>query len=119
MNRCPEIDELNAFFGGSHVLVYPDSPEEYNAHRFERLAGEDRVVCEVLPAEYELRLMWWVSGRLTLDLNLQGVRSLDISRSAGDETLVGNVDAGDLRQLFKLQVRPKISLQWSSANSFR
>lgn len=118
MNRCPEIDELNAFFGGTHVLVYPNSPAEYNAHRFERHRGEDRIVCEMLPAEYELRLMWWVSGRLAMDLNLQGIRSLDISRSAGDETLVGNIDAGDLRQLFKLQIHPKVCIQWTSATAF-
>jgi hypothetical protein len=118
MKRCPEVDQLNGFFGGTHVQVYPDAPEEYNTHRFERVAGNERIVCEVLPAEYELRFMWWVSGRLALDLKLQGVQSLDISRSAGDKTLIGNVDIDGLRQLFKLQVSPTVCLQWSSSSYF-
>lgn len=119
MNRSPDIDQLSAFFGGSHVQVYPDSPAEYNTHRFECVVGEERIVCEMLPAEYEFRFTSWQGGKLALDLKLQGVQSLDISRSAGDDTLIGNVDAGDLQQLFKLQVRPKICLEWSSASSFR
>jgi hypothetical protein len=43
MNRCPEIDQLNRFFGGTHVQVYPDAPQEYNTHRFERVAGNERI----------------------------------------------------------------------------
>jgi hypothetical protein len=116
MNRCPEIDQLNGFFGGTHLQVYPDAPEGYNTHLFESIAGNERIVCKVLPAEYEFHFMWWVSGRLALNLKLQGVQSLDVSRSAGDETLIGNVDAEGLRQLFKLQVRPTVCLQWSSAS---
>jgi hypothetical protein len=118
MKRCPDVDQLNRFFGGTHVLVHLDVQEEYNTHRFERVDGNERIVCEVLPAEYQFQFMWWVSGRLALDLKLQGVQSIDISRSAGDETLIGNVDAEGLRQLFKLQVSPNVCLQWSSSSYF-
>lgn len=118
MKRCPEIDQLNGFFGGTHVQVYPDAPEEYNTHRFERVSGNERIVCDVLPAEYEMHFIWWVSGLIALDLKLQGVQSLDISRSAGDQTLIGNVDTEGLRQLFKLQVSPTVCLQWSSSSYF-
>jgi len=118
MSSLIEIGELQAFFGGTHSQLYPEEPEEYSTHRFELLRNEDRIVCDYLPGEGELHLLWWIGEKLALDVKLESVRSLEISRSGGEETLIGNVDARDLRQLFKFQVYPHVSLRWSSATFF-
>jgi hypothetical protein len=118
MSSLIEIGDLQAFFGGSHSQLYPDEPEEYSTHRFELSRQEDRVVCDYLPGEGELHLLWWTGEKLALDLKLESVCSLEVSRSGGEETLIGGVDAKNLRQLFKFQVRPHVSLRWSSAAFF-
>jgi hypothetical protein len=118
MSSLIEVDDLQAFFGGIHRQLYPDEQETYGTHRFELLLKGDRIVCDYLPGEGELHLLWWTAEKLAIDLKLENVRSLEVSRSGGEQTLIGNVDAQNLRQLFKFQVRPHVSLRWSSATFF-
>ncbi len=118
MNRFPEIDQLSNFFGVAHTLVNQNTLAEYKPLAFKSTYGDEKIVCELLPLEGEFRFSWWVSGQLTINLCPQNLNSLVIERSAGYETLIGNAESNDLRQLFKLQVHPKVQLQYSSASLF-
>lgn len=107
MHRTPDIGELRAVFNGPHTALDPLAPEEYSPHRFEHTQDNERVVCEICAADGELRVIWWHQDRLLMDVSLQGLKSLDISRS-GNVTLIGNADFRDIRYMFKLQLQPHI-----------
>ena len=57
MERYPDLDELNAFFGGTHVQSYPEEPTLYSTHRFEAVTGDQRIRFEFLPGEDQLHLL--------------------------------------------------------------
>ena len=115
MHRTPDISELRALFNGAHTALDPQAPEEYSPHRFEHQQNDERVVCEIYTACGELRFIWWNKQRLLMDLLLEGVTSLDISRSGDTVSLVGNAEHHDFRQMFKLQIAPQVCWRLSSA----
>ncbi|MDZ7865069.1 hypothetical protein [Acidovorax sp.] len=50
-----------------------------------------------------------------MDISLERVTSLDISRSANTVSLVGNAEHHDFRQIFKLQIAPQVCWRLSGA----
>jgi len=108
MKRCPELEELQAFFGVAAVAAYGNEGAGWYYDRLNFAKGEDssRVVCEVEPAEGSFSLLYIESGRRVIDVSLQYVVSLELQSSAGTETLIGRVSHGGVEQLFKLTLGP-------------
>jgi hypothetical protein len=114
MAEWPELDQLQAFFGGSHRVVGSDVPDWYSPNRFELVAAKERLVFEVVPGEGEVAIIWYQNETVILNIQLQSVGSLEISRSGEEERLIGTVNVQGLSQMFKLQVRPRICFEWGT-----
>jgi hypothetical protein len=107
MDRCPELGELEAFFGVAAVPAYGNEAGwYYDRLRFALGDDSSRVVCEVEPADRAFSVLHVESGRRVIDVSLQHVVSLDLESSAGTKTLVGRISYGGMEQLFKLRLSP-------------
>lgn len=107
MERCPELDELEAFFGVLAVAAYgSEAGWYYDRLKFSLGDDSSRIVCEVEPADRTFSVLYGERGRSVVDVSLQHVVSLDLESSAGRETLIGRVSYRDMEQLFKLSLAP-------------
>ncbi len=108
MDRCPDLDELTAFFGVAAVAAYGNEGIGWYYDQLKFATGNEsmRIVCEIEPAERAFSLLYIECGRKVIDISLQYVVSLDLESSAGTETLVGRVSQGGVEQLFKLTLDP-------------
>ena len=108
MDRCPELLDLEVFFGSSAKARYGNDGGWYYDHlTFRRSDRDETVVVTMEPAEGAVSVLHTRAGTEILNISLQHVSALDIESSAGTQVLVGRVDSTRMEQLFKLQITPE------------
>ena len=113
MDRCPELVDLEHFFGSPARSAYGNDAGGwyYDSLSFEYQSGAEHVLCKVEPAECTFTICRSLGRRLELDLAFQYVVSLDLEHSAGVALLIGHINHGGVEQLFKLTLAPVFSFR--------
>jgi hypothetical protein len=110
MKRCPDLSELESFFGSAGLPVDGKGGDWfYDRLRFVHAGTEGTTTCTTLLGEQAFGLRHSRGGRVLVDVNLQHVVALDLEFSAGHQVLIGHVSAGTVEQLFKLRLHPEFS----------
>ncbi len=121
MERCPELLDLEIFFGSSATARYGNDGGWYYDHlTFRRSDQDETVVVTMEPAEGAVSLLYTRAGTEILNISLQHFSALDIESSTGVQVLVGRVESPNMEQLFKLQIKPEFRFSLvTSLPSFR
>lgn len=108
MERCPELLDLEVFFGSATKSRYGNDGGWYYDHlTFRRSNADETVVVTLQPAEGAFSVLQTRAGADVVNISLEHVSALDIESSAGVQILVGRVMSPKMEQLFKLQVAPQ------------
>lgn len=113
MDRCPELVELEAFFGVSARAAYGDVGWYYDSLSFDQGSASEHLMCTMEPAEGTFTILRSVGGHVQLDLAFHCVVSLELEHSAGAALLIGRISQGGVEQLFKLSLAPVFSFRLS------
>ena len=107
MERCPELIDLEVFFGSVAAARYGNEGGWYYDHlTFRRVTPDECTTFTIEPAEDAVSVAYSRAGAEVVNVSLQHVVALDIESSAGRQVLVGRVAAPKLEQLLKLQFSP-------------
>ena len=116
MERCPELVELEQFFGSAYKsATNGDTHWFYDQLTFRARCPSGEVRCVIEPALRTFAVQLFRPGEPVIDLALNGVSALDLEPSAGQFVLVGHVAPGKLDQLFKLRLKPDFSFTLTTA----
>ena len=104
----PDSFELISFFETEPVVDFPDDGWEYNHLTFVVIQGNERLVCEMEPAELIFNLKWYDGETERFNLNLGTADGLAIEKTAGRELL--RVTFSDNTGVLMLQLKPRIHI---------
>jgi hypothetical protein len=108
VDRCPELLDLEIFFGSSATARCGNDGGWYYDHlTFRRSDPDETVVVTMEPAEGAVSVLYARAGTEIFNISLQHVSALDIESSAGVQVLVGRVESPNMEQLFKLRIKPE------------
>ena len=108
MERCPELLDLEVFFGSAAIYSYGNEGGwHYDRLKFLHVATAAETSCVLEPAEGTFSVAHRCAGVEVLNVSLQHVAVLDIESSAGAQVLIGRVATPGLVQLFKLHLSPE------------
>jgi hypothetical protein len=108
MDRCPELLDLEVFFGCAAASRYGNDGGWYYDHlTFRRVSRDEVTTFTIEPAEGAVSVAHIHKGSEVLSISLQHVVAIDIESSAGVQVLVGRVATPKLEQLFKLHLAPE------------
>jgi hypothetical protein len=109
MNPFPDLTDLARFFGCDPIIVGgPDEPWFYDTLRFVVVRNNDRIVCEIEPGEYIIRLHWYKEDSEILNVHVEGVYALQIVKDDAKESIHANISNNRAEGYFLLQLRPVI-----------
>ncbi len=108
MKRCPELLDLEVFFGSSAEARYGNEGGWYYDHlTFRSTSGDEVITFTIEPAEGAVSVDYKRADTNVLNISLQNVSAIDIEPSAGIQVLVGRVATPQVEQLFKLRLSPE------------
>ncbi len=99
MNPFPEEWELLSLFEGEPEMTHPRIPWYCNTLTFETTRGENRIRCEIEPADEQIRLYWWQDREERLSLDLHWVRGLEVFTSSEGDYFVASLRDESLANL--------------------
>jgi hypothetical protein len=113
MKTFPAEHELVSLFQSAPKLLDPGVPWEYNHVTFETSLDDNRVVCDIEPANEHLRIRWEEAGVELVNLDLSRVSGLAVVAERGREALVATFRDPHLKRL-RFQIRPRLHLFWGT-----
>ena len=112
MKPFPELFELVDFFECEPILYDPEGDWYYNHLTFKTIRNNERIECELEPADSVLNFRWFQEEREVLNVRLQTVRELRIETRGGNEILRATLfsESPDIGPLLIIQIKPSVHI---------
>jgi hypothetical protein len=113
MDPFPEQWELISLFESEPTLLDPEVPWFYNRVAFVLQRDDERIECDIEPADHMLDFRWSIQDRTVVRLQLANVVGLVVRQTPESEGLTITTSGAELGSLY-IQVSPEVGVIWTA-----